>query len=307
MSAAVPLPVGTVLRRRFELTAVIGQGATGTVYRGIDHRWRRGGAGRAEVAVKVARDRASAGPRIRHEGHVLGRLRHSHLVPLRGTGRAGALPFLVLDLLSGETLAQRLGERAGRGLDAETALRVVAGLGAALERLHRLGLIHGDVKPGNVMVGPDGHAVLIDLAASRPFRPRVPGAGSGGSPPFAGDDVTPAYASPARLAGLPPDPRDDVFSLAVVACTMLAGRHPFAGRPVTEAPAPERPPGLDGGRWAVLSRGLAPEAGARPRDPTTFAARLRHPGPADRLRGWGAALALPPPRQAPILLRTRSD
>lgn len=297
MSAAVPLSAGTLLRRRFELTAVIGQGATGTVYRGIDHRWRRLGAGQAEVAVKIARDRAWAGPRIRYEGHVLGRLRHPHLVRLRATGRAGGLAFLALDLLSGETLAQRLGKRSGRGLDVETALRIVDGLGAALGHLHRLGLIHGDVKPGNVMLGPDGHAVLIDLAASRAFLPWTRGAG---------DDITPAYASPARLAGLPPDPRDDVFALAMVACTMLAGRHPFAGRPVTEAPAPGRPPGLDGARWAVLSRGLAPEARTRPRDPAAFAARLRHPGPVDRLRGWGAALALPHPRPAPILLRTQS-
>lgn len=306
MSAPAPLPAGTVLRRRFELTAVIGQGATGTVYRGIDHRWRRAGAGQAEVAVKVARDRAWAGPRIRYEGHVLRRLHHPHIVRLRGTGRAGGLVFLALDLLSGETLAQRLAKRSGHGLDEEMALRVVAGLGAALGSLHGLGLIHGDLKPGNIMVGPDGHAVLIDLATSRAFRPSVPGVGSGGRPPFAGDDVTPAYASPARLAGLPPDPRDDVFALAVVAATMLAGRHPFAGRTVTEAPAPERPPGLDGVRWAVLRRALAPEARARPRDPAAFAAQLRHPGLADRLWGWGAALAIPHPRTAPILLRTQS-
>lgn len=285
---AAPLPVGLVLDDRFVLSAIIGRGATATVYRAIDRCPHRAA---AEVAVKVG------GSAVRYEGQVLRALSHPNVVRPHGAGRRGGFYFLAIDLLPGLTLTQILSERAGLGLDRESTLRIVADLGSALASVHRLGLVHGDVKPGNVMIGPGGHAVLFDFAAARSFRAITIGAAPVAFYAARGSDLTPAYASPARLAGEPPDPRDDVYSLAVLACTMFAGRHPFGGLPVTEAlerwTRPERPAGLSGAAWAALRRGLALQAEDRPADADAFAASLRRPGAADHFRAWCAAAFLP--------------
>ncbi len=199
----------------------------------------------------------------------------------------------MLDLLPGRTLAAILQEQGGRPLGLGAALRVIRDVGGALASLHRVGLIHGDVKPGNVMIGPDGRAMLIDLGAARAYRPDalVPD-----DPVGLPCSVTPAYAAPGLLAGGSPDPRDDVFSLALLGCTMLSGRHPFGGASCLDARAQGgvslRPRGLDDGRWEVLSKGLAWDAAARPASVVEFVAQV---GPAtlfDRFCAWiGAAMA----------------
>lgn len=295
--AAGPLPVGAILSGRFALTAILGQGATATVYRATDLYTCHAHETPVEVAVKIGREadhhRGSLWQRMMHEGAVLRTVKHPNIPCVHGVGEAGTRPFLALDFLPGRTLAAILRERAGLGLDRSVAVRIALDLGEALEAVHRHGLIHGDIKPGNVIVRPDGRAGLIDFAAAQTYRPR--GIGGTRAEPFhnGGDDLTPAYASPWRLAGDPPDPRDDMFSLALLAYAMLYGRHPFGGRPCLDAEAegaaPVRPPDVGGARWAVLRSALAMDSIARPSGAARFAARLRHPSLSDHLRAWCTA------------------
>ena len=268
-----PVLIGSLLRGRFLLLDVLGQGGTATVYRALD---RHAG---IEVAIKVAKSGSigrEAAALLLREARCLRAVRHPRLAQLAGLAREGRHWFLVLGLTEGDTLAALLRDAKGSGLPDTRAMRIVADLCSGLGALHRSGFIHGDLKPGNVIVGPDGHATLIDLGTAQRFD-----GGYSGLRDHLGSTVTPAYASPGRLTGRPPDPGDDVFSLAVLTCAMLTGRHPFAGRSCLDPPGPGRMPArpsqLDAGRWACLRRGLARRATARHPDAATFAARFRHP------------------------------
>ncbi len=173
----------------------------------------------AAVALKVSSDDERLARLLRHEALCLRTARHPNLVRLRDSGTAGPCTCLVLDLLPGRTLAAILQEQGGRPLGLGAALRVIRDVGGALASLHRVGLIHGDVKPGNVMIGPDGRAMLIDLGAARSYRPDalVPD-----DPVGLPCSVTPPM--PRRACSpVAPDPRDDVFSLALLGCAMLSG------------------------------------------------------------------------------------
>lgn len=289
----LPLPLGIIIAGRYALTSVIGQGATGAVYKAWD--WRRMGPdGRPmEVALKVSGDDERLACLLHHEALCLRAARHPRLVRLRDSGIAGPCTMLVLDLLPGRTLAAILRERGGRPLGLGAILRIIRDVGGALTCLHRVGLIHGDVKPGNVMIGPDGHATLIDLGAARSYRLDAP---EPDGPVGLSCSVTPAYAAPGLLAGGSPDPRDDVFSLALLGCTMLSGRHPFSGASCLDAMAqgevPLRPRGLDDDRWEALSQGLAWNAAARPASAAAFVAQVGPSTVVDRFRfGIGAATA----------------
>lgn len=282
-----PVLIGSLLRGRFQLLDVLGWGGTATVYRAVD---RHAG---TVVAIKFAKSGSTgrgAAALLLREARCLRAVHHPRLARLAGMGREGRHRFLVLGLTEGDTLAALLRDAKGCGLPDTMAMRIVADLGSALGALHRSGFIHGDLKPGNVIVGPDGHATLIDLGTAQRFD-----GGRSGLRDHLGGTVTPAYASPGRLTGRPPDPRDDVFSLAVLTYAMLTGRHPFAGRSCLDPPRrgrmPARPSQLDAGRWACLRRGLARRATARHPDAAIFAARFRHPRLGDHIQAGATALA----------------
>ncbi len=296
-----PAPLGTVVGGRYRLTGLLGRGATGMVYRAED----QGGSG--QVAIKVGAgegDRSGWIRRLVHgEAACLMQVRHPRIVRLRGLARVGGDDALILDLLPGETLAALLTARRGVPLGEGAALRIVDDLGGALACLHRAGFVHGDVKPGNVVVAPDGRATLIDFGAAR----RI---GDSAGPASAGEnlaDVTPAYAAPGLLAGEGPDPRDDVYSLALVALAALTGRPPRGGGGDPGAAAgggrPTPSTTIAPVRRIVLRRALAADRADRPPRADRFAAQLRNPGLADRLAAWAGAPRLPgrsptPPRHA---------
>ena len=171
----------------------------------------------------------------------------------RGVSRlpsARAGPFLVLEYLGGGSL-QRLVP-----LPPANAAELLSGIAAALTALHRRGIVHGDIKPSHLLRDSTGCVKLIDFGAAW----RI------GDPPRSVRLATPAYAAPELMLGLPPDPRDDIFSLAIVFYRLLAGRHPFAGDPVLAMTTPPRPPGLDDNTWRWLRAALAPARADRPGD-----------------------------------------
>lgn len=248
----------------YRLGEMIGLGGTGAIYAA----WPVESPGAVPVALKLLRaDHANEPDAIeglRHEASLLGALAHPSIVRALDAGTADTQPFLVLELLSGGSL-QRL-MRAGGPLPAWRVADLLDGVANALVWLHRRGIVHGDVKPMNLLRNGSGQVKLIDFGTARAARDP-----DWHRPPHV---ATPAYAAPERLLGLAPDPRDDVFSLAVVAYQLLAGRHPFGSDPVLAIGRPARPGGIDDEAWRRLLAALAPARTDRPDDPSALIAAI---------------------------------
>jgi len=293
---ALPIPLGTKVRERFKIIDVIGRGGMSTVYRAIDLVRVRARAADTDVALKVIDVdegyRQDAIALLHREGRRLLELQHPNIVRVYDSDEDGSLHFLVMELLRGKTLARALAERDGQPLEPAVALRIISGVGAGLSAAHAAGMIHGDIKPGNIFITREGSVKLIDFGTAQATARR--------DQPLDDDDtslyidrlraVTPAYASLEMLGGDIPDARDDVFSFAVIAYLILAGSHPFEGRTAAQAwqegLAPPRPPTLSGPRWVVLREALTLARAERTTHVAAFAGRLRAPGWQDYWRAW---------------------
>jgi len=234
--AGAPLPDG------LRLLSPIGGGATAEVWEA------EGPAG--PVAVKALRAELCGRPghaaALLREARKARLVRHPALVTVLATGEAAGRPYLVMELLRGTTLQAGWPGRLPR----RRVAALLAGPAAALARLHAAGLVHGDVKPGNLFLEEGGRLRLLDLGAAR----MAAGSAldeSDWAPPHGLPMATPRWAAPERLRGDPPDPRDDVHALALVAAALLAG------------PAP-----------STLRAALGPRA-ARPASPESIVAALR--------------------------------
>jgi eukaryotic-like serine/threonine-protein kinase len=294
---------GRVLGGRYRLRSRLAAGGMGAVWAAEDAVLGR------EVAVKVLGEALAgdhlAALRLRREARAAGRLVHPAIARVLDLGEDGGRPYLVMELLHGESLAARLA-RAGPLAPAE-AVRVVAAAADALEVAHRGGIVHRDVKPGNVFVTAGGDVKLLDFGI----------ASAAGETALTGGDLlgTAAYLAPERVLGHDATPAADVYALGVLLYELLAGRPPFAGdsgpalamaqvhaRPAPlGAIAPQVPPELA----SACERALAKDPAARPPSAAALAAQLRstltddpaprHPGPADA----GTPTPVHPP--APIL------
>jgi TolB-like protein/tetratricopeptide (TPR) repeat protein len=250
---APSLPPGTTIGR-FELIRELGRGGLGVVYEARDTSLGR------TVAFKLVRggDRQDArGERLIREAEAAARLSHPNVVTLHDVGTSEHGPYLVLELLRGETLGSRLKRGA---LPLAEAWRIAADLAAGLAHAHSLGVVHGDVTPGNVFVCADGRVKLLDLGLSRVFGEATSGGGTRG------------YMAPELRSGSASSERSDVFGLGVVLFEMLTGRLPYVAdddgaRPRLRLPAA---PALA----AAVERMLAPDATDRPRDATVVSAEL---------------------------------
>jgi hypothetical protein len=287
MSGIESLLIGRVLGGRYRIEEVIGRGGMGAVYRAIDERLGR------QVALKVitvgtgdpeARDRLRA--RFFREARSAALLpHHPNVVPVYdyGSDEALGLDYLVMELLRGSDLATRLGRSGAPPLAASLKILIEAARGVAVG--HRQGLIHRDIKPGNIFLAQThsnevqvrvvdfGIAKLADdedTLAQLTQDGRVP--------------HSPAYASPEQLRGLTQlTPASDVFSLGAVGFQLLTGERPFSendrnklslGMAVKPPSARERNPAIPGAVDEILRRSLEFEAEDRYRDAAEMASAL---------------------------------
>jgi len=270
----MPLSAGTHLGP-YEIVAPLGAGGMGEVYRARDTRLGR------DVAIKVLPQHLSSNPEIRarfeREAKTVSGLNHPNICTLFDVGRApgeagsGDIDFLVMELVEGDTLAERL----KRGpLSAAEQLRFGAQIADALDRAHRAGVIHRDLKPGNVMLTRSG-AKLMDFGLSRVTGMAGSASGSGAGRTALTQSPTVAqaltaegtllgtfqYMSPEQLEGKEADARSDIWALGCVLYEMATGRRAFEGRsqasliaailerqpaPVGEAPSGSAAAAFDG-------------------------------------------------------------
>jgi len=255
--------VGTVLRDRFMLQTRIAGGSMGVVYKALDRRLAEGDADNPFVAVKVLSphlaSNAQALRALQQEGAKGRCLSHQNIVRFIDLDRDEDLYFIVMEWLEGKTLADILDAPETGKMDAQRAFKIIEQLGNALAYAHRCGIVHADVKPGNVMIMPNGDAKLLDFGVAR-IRQKQIEAQKEFDPGVLGL-LTPAYASMQVLTGEEPKPTDDVFSLACLAYRLLAGYRVFGPRNAAEAAEegmnPQKPNSLDEARWKVLKKALS--------------------------------------------------
>lgn len=205
------------LAGRYELGEVLGHGGMATVRDAVDRRLNR------PVAVKLLRADLAEQPRARRrfetEAHAAARLSHPHVVTVFDSGEDNGIPFLVMERLPGRTLADEI---SGGALRLARAREVGLEILSALASAHAAGIIHRDIKPGNVLLTEDEHVKVADFGIAK-----------------TADELdqtqttellaTPGYLAPERLAGEPATQRSDLYSVGVLLYEALSGRRPFAG------------------------------------------------------------------------------
>jgi serine/threonine protein kinase len=267
-AAQRPVGPGTVLRNRYVLEREIGSGGMGTVYRALD----RNRLGLPEeiryIAVKVLHPelaaRKDALQTLRQEFYQAQSLSHPGIVNVFDFDQDAHVHFMTMELLDGELLGDLLVRIQPNRLRRDVAMRLLRDLGVAVAYAHEHGVLHRDLKPGNVMVSRQGEIRVLDFGLGR-FQLNEPWISESG---MSFDAATPTYASAERLSGKYPDSRDDIFSFACVAYEVLAGRHPFARKSAVDAREarlkPRRIRGLSGRQWRTLKQGLAWSRDDRP-------------------------------------------
>jgi serine/threonine protein kinase len=257
------LQIGSVLRDRYLLKEQVAEGSMGTVYKALDRRLAETGDKNPFVAIKVLSPKLSRnGTALRalQQEAAKGRcLSHPNIVRFIDLDREDELFFIVMEWLPGRSLARILDDNRGSALEFSTAMNIVRQTARALTYAHQRGVIHADVKPGNIIITPQGKVKLIDFGVARVrqkenegksrFDPNVMRAGS------------PAYSSMQVLTGEDPVPADDVFSLACLMYRLIAGYRVFGPRNAADAAQegmePQAAPGLNAGQWQVLRKALS--------------------------------------------------
>jgi len=262
-AAGDPVQVGSLLRDRFLLQERVSSGGMGVVYKALDRRLAEGGADQHWVAIKVLSPHLAVNSkalRALQQEAAKGRcLTHPNIVRFLDLDRDDDLYFMVMEWLDGATLAEILDSPGSGNIDQARAFEIVRQIGKALDYAHRCGIVHADVKPGNIMIMPNGDAKLFDFGIARVRQKQLEEQPD--FDPGALGLMTPAYSSMQVLTGEEPAPADDVFSLACLLYRLIAGYRVFGPRNAAEAAAegmkPQRLQSLNDAQWRVLKKALS--------------------------------------------------
>ena len=294
--------IGQVLGGRYRLVELLGSGGMATIYRATDT-----GLGR-DVALKLLRPEYLRDPdfssRFRQEAQAAASLSHPNIVTVYDYGEDPSGPYIVMELIDGEDLATIL--RRSGALPPRQVARIGAGVARALAAAHARGLIHRDIKPGNVLIGADGTVKVVDFGIARAIaeaQVTLPGTTLGSV----------HYFSPEQARGEPATTSSDIYSLGIVLYEMLTGVSAVRGRQCrVGGPGPaDRPDPRPGRGPPVRARPTSPRSpGGRSRSTRRTAGRPRpswptrsmrrcHRPPARPRRAWPRKARWPARRSSP--------
>ena len=228
------LTAGTRLGH-YDVTALIGEGGMGQVWQATDTQLNR------QVALKILPDAFADDPdrlaRFTREAQILASLNHPNIAAIHGIEEAGGTRALVLELVEGPTLADRI---AKGPIPLDEALPIAKQIAEALEAAHEQGVIHRDLKPANIKVKADGTVKVLDFGLAKALDPS-PESDPSQSPTLTAAATqmgvimgTAAYMSPEQARGKPVDQRADIWAYGAVLYEMLSGKRPFKGRDASE-------------------------------------------------------------------------
>jgi serine/threonine-protein kinase len=235
----------------YEVLAAIGAGGMGEVYRARDTKLGR------DVALKILPERFASDSerlaRFEREARVLASLNHPHIAGIHGIEEGAGVRALVLELVEGETVDERLRSSSGvpSALPLEDALSIARQVAVALEAAHEQGIVHRDLKPSNIKITPQGTVKVLDFGLAKLAEPAAAAPASSGlrvsqSPTITSPAMmtgiglilgTAAYMSPEQAKGRPADKKSDIWSYGCVLFEMLTGTRPFDGEDVSETMA----------------------------------------------------------------------
>ena len=220
----------------YEIVETLGVGGMGEVYRVTDRKLKR------EVAIKVlpeafAQD-AERMKRFEREAQLLASLNHPNIATLHGLEEHDGIHFLIMEVVEGETLAERLTRGA---LSVDEARSIAKDIAAALEEAHEKGIVHRDLKPANIKITPEGRVKVLDFGLAKAFGEDTAPADNSLSPTITRDATragvilgTAAYMSPEQARGKTVDKRSDIFSFGSVLYEMLTGAPAFEGEMISD-------------------------------------------------------------------------
>ncbi len=268
----------------YEITALVGVGGMGEVYRATDTNLKRA------VAIKVLPESLASDAgrlaRFQREAEVLAALNHPHIAAIYGLERSDGVTALIMELVEGPTLADRIDEGP---IPVEETIAIARQISEGLEAAHSQGIIHRDLKPANIKVRPDGSVKVLDFGLAKAPQPAgLAASGALSSPTITSPALmtaagvllgTAAYMSPEQVRGAAVDKRSDIWSFGVVLFEMLTGRRAFPGDEIADVLAAvlTRDP-----EWTLLPAGLSP-------DVSTLLRLCLHKERAQRLRDIGDA------------------
>ena len=236
----MPLPPGARFGA-YEILSALGAGGMGEVYRARDTTLNR------DVAIKIVLPAVADDPerlaRFSREAQVLASINHANIAAIYGVADAADCRGLVMELVEGPTLGDRIAQG---GLPIDEALAVARQIAAALEAAHELGIVHRDLKPANIKVRADGTVKVLDFGLAKAIEPAAAGSGSAGlmnSPTITSPALmtgrgvilgTAAYMAPEQARGRVVDTRADIWAFGCVLFEMLTRRQAFAGDDVSD-------------------------------------------------------------------------
>jgi serine/threonine-protein kinase len=243
--AALPELAAGEMLSHYRVEFKLGEGGMGSVYRAYDTQLRR------SVALKVLApersDDTGSKQRLLREARAASALNHANIVGIYEVGSHNGTDFIAMEYVDGKTLREAI---PAKGLPLAKALDYAVQIAGGLTKAHAAGVVHGDLKPGNIMLAPDNVIKLLDFGLARRLRPAVPGVST--ETLEQGLAGTPGYMAPEQIEGKTVDARTDIFAFGCVLYEMLTGEQPFAGDSVAKTMA------------AVLAAEPAPLSKLRP-------------------------------------------
>lgn len=230
------LGVGSMINNRFLLDTQLGFGGMGAVYRAIDKRKQEADDENPFIAIKLLGEDFKNHPKafitLQRETKKTQQLAHPNIVTVHDFDRDGDLVYMTMEVLKGQNLEELLKAYATGFIDMKQALLIIRDIASGLAYAHSKGIVHSDLKPGNIFITEDGRVKILDFGIARVVEDSADAsrfdAGELGA-------LSPCYASVEMINHLPPDPKDDIYALGIIACELLTGVHPYQREMATDA------------------------------------------------------------------------
>jgi serine/threonine protein kinase len=278
-----PLEPGSVIKKRFVLDSMLGKGGMGLVFGAIDRRKEEARDPSPRVALKVLNADFQRHPQafmaLQREARKAQSLAHPNVVTVFDFDRDGDAVYMTMELLQGRSLESMTREARGKGIGREVAMPIIRGIAEGLAYAHRKGIVHSDLKPGNVFITEDGTAKILDFGIARAVPSSVTEANRDVFDAGSLGAYTEAYATDEMVDGVDPHPADDMYALGIIAYELLTGFHPYqrhsapGARKLGLKPAPLK--GLKRKEARAIDRCLSFDRKQRPQNAAEFLKSFR--------------------------------